>query len=342
MHTNEMTEAKPLHRETSRKNAPVFVLGCGRSGTTLLYHMILSAGDFAVYRTESNAINLLEPRFGDLSVRRNKERLMEAWLDSKLFAVSGLDANQIRAKVLAGCTNGGNFLRIVMEEIARKQGVRRWADCTPEHLLHLLRIKQTIPDALIIHIIRDARDVALSTEKLGYIRRLPWDRSPTTMVAGLYWEWIVNRGREDGRRLGPDYIEVHFEDLVTDPPKVLARLSEFIEHDLDYDRILRVGIGSVSDPNTSFKGKSDEKGFSPVGRWKEDFSTTDLAMLEGLIGGTMKELGYTPATTDRKLMDRADLKRMRAVYRAYFDSKLYLKARTPLGRIFVTRDLSWL
>ncbi len=53
-----------------RSLAPVFVLGCGRSGTTLLYHMLLSAGNFAVYRVESNIINLLEPRFGDLSVRR--------------------------------------------------------------------------------------------------------------------------------------------------------------------------------------------------------------------------------------------------------------------------------
>src|SRR4029077_18934624 len=112
-----------------RNVAPVFVLGGGRSGTTLLYHMILSAGDFAVYRTESNAINLLEPRFGDLRVRKNKERLMEAWLDSPLFSLSGLDAGEIKAKVLAECTNGGNFLSIVMEEIARKQGMRRWADC---------------------------------------------------------------------------------------------------------------------------------------------------------------------------------------------------------------------
>src|SRR5215470_14340153 len=73
---------------TPRRSAPVFVLGCGRSGTTLLYHMILSAGDFAVYRTESNAINLLEPRFGDLSVSRNKKKLMEAWLDSRLGQLS--------------------------------------------------------------------------------------------------------------------------------------------------------------------------------------------------------------------------------------------------------------
>ena len=327
---------------TPRRDAPVFVIGCGRSGTTLLYHMILSAGDFAVYRTESNAINLLEPRFGDLSVRRNRERLMEAWLDSKLFSVSGLDAEEIRAKVLEKCTNGGNFLRVVMEEIARKQGVRRWADCTPEHLLHLPRIKGTIPDALIIHIIRDGRDVALSTEKQGYIKPLPWDRTPRTMVAGLYWEWIVNRGRKDGRDLGRDYIEVHFEDLVSDPPKVLARLGEFIDHDLDYERILKVGIGSVSEPNTSFHDNSRGKSFSPVGRWREKFSPENLVTFEALVSETMEELGYALSTTDRNLLERPDLKRMRAMYRTYFDSKLYLKAQTPLGQWFVTRDLSWL
>src|SRR5450631_96960 len=75
----------------SRSLAPVFVLGCGRSGTTLLYHMLLSAGNFAVYRVESNAINLLEPRFGDLSVARNKRRLLQAWYNSRLFTLSGLD-----------------------------------------------------------------------------------------------------------------------------------------------------------------------------------------------------------------------------------------------------------
>jgi Sulfotransferase family len=335
-------DVKVTNCGTPRREAPVFVIGCGRSGTTLLYHMILSAGDFAVYRTESNAINLLEPRFGDLNVRRNRERLMDAWLDSKLFTVSGLDEEDIRSKVLENCTNGGNFLRIVMEEIARKQGVRRWADCTPEHLLYLPRIKETIPDALIIHIIRDGRDVALSTEKQGYIKPLPWDRRPRTMVSGLYWEWIVNRGRKDGRDLGRDYIEVHFEELVSDPPRVLGQLGKFIDHNLDYDRILKVGIGSVSEPNTSFHDNSNSKNFNPVGRWREKFSPHDLVTFEALVGETMEDLGYTLSTTDRNLLERAELRRMRAMYRTYFDSKLYLKAQMPLGHLFVTRDLSWL
>jgi hypothetical protein len=331
--------------ETGRKprnGAPVFVLGCGRSGTTLLYHMILSAGDFAVYRTESNAINLLEPRFGDLRSRKNKEKLMDAWVDSKLFRLSGLDACRIRERVLAECQNGGDFLSIIMGEIARQQGVRRWADCTPEHLLHLPRIKETIPDALVIHIIRDGRDVALSTDRLGYIKRAPWDRKPSVMVAGLYWEWMVKRGREDGRGLGDNYTEVRFEELINEPRATLRRLSEFIDHDLDYDRIQKVGIGSVSEPNTSFKEKPAGVKFSPLGRWKQGFSAENLVMFEALVGQTLQDLGYPLATTDAKQLDRPDLKRMRAIYRKYFDCKLYLKSKTPLGKMLVTRDLSWL
>src|SRR5713226_65909 len=69
--------------------APVFVLGCPRSGTTVLYHMLLSAGGFAVYRAESNVFNLLVPRFGDLRSEKNRRRLLDYWLRSKLFHVSG-------------------------------------------------------------------------------------------------------------------------------------------------------------------------------------------------------------------------------------------------------------
>src|SRR5437868_10893219 len=119
----------PLTRP--RAPRPVFVLGSPRSGTTLLYHMLLSAGNFAVYRTESNVFNLLLPRFGDLSVRRNREALMTVWLRSKLFERSGLNATDIESKVVAECTNGGDFLRSVLGEMCRKQGVERWADSTP-------------------------------------------------------------------------------------------------------------------------------------------------------------------------------------------------------------------
>jgi hypothetical protein len=325
----------------SEGKRPVFVLGSPRSGTTLLYHMILSAGNFAVYRSESNVFNLLAPRFGDLSVRRNREALMKLWLGSKLFTRSGLEARAIEAKVVTECTGGGDFLRIVMEEIARTQGVQRWADCTPDHLLYLPAIKREIPEALVVHILRDGRDVALSLDKQGWIRPLPWDRGKSVVVAGLYWQWMVNRGREDGRALGADYTEIHFEDLIQNPRGVLAKLGEFIGHDLDYDKILKVGIGSVSDPNTSFKAESDNARFNPVGRWRSHFPVEQLAMFENLAGQTLATLGYELATTGAQ-HGKAGWKGMRAAYESLYSSKLWLKQNTSLGKIFISDDLSWL
>jgi sulfotransferase family protein len=315
----------------------VFVLGCARSGTTLLYHMLLSAGGFAVFRSETHAFNLLEPAYGDLRVRRNKERMLRAWFDTRMFSISGLDKDEIRAKVLAGCENGGDFLRIVMSEIAQKQGILRWAECTPDHLLYISRIKQTIPDALIIHIIRDGRDVALSLDKQKWIRPLPGDGKQHLMVAALYWEWIVNRGREEGRKLGQDYCEVHFEQLVADPRPVLDRVSTFIGQELDYDRIQQVAIGSVAEPNTSF-GANEGAGFNPVARWKESLTVDQLRTMESLVGSTLRELGYS--TGGEPLQE--SLHALRARYRRYFDFKLWVKTRTPVGRYFVSKDLSWL
>src|ERR1700730_1699269 len=170
--------ANRAHRAklTDRSKAPVFVLGCPRSGTTVLYHMLLSAGDFAVYRAESNVFNLLVPRF---RMRKSKDRedLLDTWLRSKMFRVSGLEADRVRDKILSDCRNGGDFLRIVMEEITRQQGVRRWAECTPDHLLYMKVIKRQIPNALFLHLIRDGRDVALSYVQQKWSHPLPWDES---------------------------------------------------------------------------------------------------------------------------------------------------------------------
>ena len=161
---------------SDRKTAPVFVLGYPRSGTTVLYHMLLSAGNFAVYRAESNVFNQLVPRFRGMRSSADRKELLDVWLRSKLFRVSGLDAREISARIMRDCRSGGDFLRILMQETARQQAVARWADCTPEHILYMEQIKREIPDALFIHIIRDGRDVALSYAKQGWSFPLPWDR----------------------------------------------------------------------------------------------------------------------------------------------------------------------
>jgi hypothetical protein len=320
-----------------RSKGPVFVLGCPRSGTTLLYYMILSSGGFAVYPEESHVFNMIVPKFGNLASRKSRERLMKRWLRSMYFEHSGLDAESIEKKILEECHSGGDFLRIVMESIAQKQGVDRWGDTTPEHLLFVPAIKKAFPDALIIHSIRDGRDVALSMDKLHWLSPFPWDKQHSLMVHGLYWEWIVRNGRNDGRAHKDDYLEVRFEDLVGHPNETLAGIGRFIEHELDYDRIRKVGLGSVNSPNTSFRAEVSGGQFSPIGRWKESFTPEQVKMFEGLVGQFLKELGYPLSTPE--ISQPVGLKAMRALYQSIYSCKLWLKSKTPLGRVLMRTPL---
>jgi Sulfotransferase family len=315
---------------------PVFIVGCPRSGTSYLYHLLLSAGGFAEFRTQMNVFDVLEPIYGDLSRAMNKNRMMNAWLKSKAFVASGLNAEEIRAKVLSECHGAGDFLRIVMEEVARKQGVDRWIDSTPTNIPHLLRIKKDFPDARIIHIIRDGRDVSLSLDKRGWSRPLPWERDKGLMAAGLYWEWIVRKGRKLGSML-PDYLEITYEDLVHELPETLQTISVFLQHDLDYARIQKTSLGSVKTPLTSFQEELEAHQFSPVGRWKnrDKVSPERLAMLESLVGGYLNELGYVLSGNQAPPHQSPAVKRMRLLYRGYYECKQWAKVNTPLSRLLV-------
>ena len=315
---------------------PVFIVGCPRSGTSFLYHLLLSAGGFAKFHTQMNVFDVLEPIFGDLSVLKNKQEMMREWLGSKAFRVSGLNAADLEAKVMAECNNGSDFIRIVMDEVARSQGVDRWIDSTPTNIPHMPRISRDFPDAKFIHIIRDGRDVALSLDQRHWSRPLPWDKNRSLLAAGIYWEGIVRKGRRFGAALGPKYMEVRYEDLAENPQPSLTKIGNFLGHDLDYARIQRDSVGSVRTPLTAFKDELKEGHFSPVGRWKTKFREEQLRWFERLVGKYLMELGYTlsnPAAISQRPLA---VRMLRLEYNNFYDFKQWAKVNTPLSRWMVS------
>lgn len=328
----------PYTEERARHGArPVFVVGCPRSGTTLLYHMILSSGDFAVLPIETSAFCFLGLKFPNLGSLRERRRLLEFWLSSRWFAVSGLERSSIQSRVLEECRNIGDFLRIVMEAMCRQQGVRRWAEKSPAHALYIPEIKLSIPDSLIVHIIRDGRDVALSLANFERMYPYLWDGGQTLPALGMYWKWIVRRARTAGRQIGQDYYELNYEDLMQNPGDTLAALGRFIDQDLDYARILRVGIGSVSQPESSFQDVTSSGDFNPVGRWKQKYSPQELMKFESLVGDCLEEFGYTLSTDSSGR--RSCLPRIvtRAFYASQIESIHWLKSRRALRQFVGTR-----
>jgi hypothetical protein len=328
------TKTEPASRPVSMK-PPIFIVGCPRSGTSYLYHLLLSAGGFAEFHTQMNVYDVLEPIYGDLGVSSNQDRMLKEWLQSKAFRVSGLSAESIDQKIRAEAHSTSDFLRIVMEEVARHQGVDRWIDSTPTNVPHMLRIHRDFPDALFVHIIRDARDLALSLDKRGWSRPLPWQKEKGLLAAGLYWEWIVRKARKYGAMLGSQYQEVRYEDLVQTPAESLAKLGRFLGCDLDYERIRRNSIGSVKKPLTSFKEDLQQGTFSPVGRFKDKFPPDQLLQFERLVGNYLQELGY-PLSSDVKSGASMVVQKTRLEYRLFYECKQWAKVNTPLSRMMVS------
>jgi len=311
-------------------------MGCHRSGTNLLYDMLLSSGGFAIYRGYLPIYKILIPRFGSIANTASRARIFETWLRSKGFRRTGLEAEQLSAHILSDdCRSGGDFIRIVMDAVARRQGVPRWAVYDPDNVLHMERVKADIPNALFVHIIRDGRDIALSLKKMGGFSPLPWDRSETRSLAAtaLYWEWMVRQGREHGRKFPADYVEIRYEDLMTNPRSTLAGLSNFIGHDLDYDKIQSAGLGRLSESNSSFREEAAAEKVNPLGRWKERLSRADVAAIEGTVGRCLEENGYELSlpSQDRRLGLGGAW--MRSVYPNFLSAKLWLKMNTPVGRL---------
>jgi hypothetical protein len=320
---------------SDRKHAPVFVMGCHRSGTNLLYDMLLSSGGFAIYRGFLPIYKILIPRFGSMDNRANREKILETWLRSKGFRRTGLDAGQLSSRILEECRNGGDFIRVVMDSVARSQQAQRWAVYDPDNVLHVERVKRDIPNALFVHIIRDGRDIALSLKKMGGFAPLPWDRGQTdSLVAtALYWQWMIHQGRAHGQKFPADYIEIRYEDLITKPQETLGKLGTFIDHDLDHNRIQTAGLGRVSETNSSFREEGAKEKLNPLGRWKERLTQADVAAIEATVGDCLEENGYELSLPDAERKRGFRQSWMRSMYPAFLDGKLWMKLHTPVGRL---------
>ena len=295
--------------------------------------MLLSAGRFAIYRAETHVFNVLLPRFGDPAVAANRAAMTDAFIRSDMFRVSGLDESTFRQEIERSCRNAGDFLRLFMEGICRVQGVDRWAETTPVHVLHVPEIKATIPDALFIHVVRDGRDVAVSMMKQGWVRPMPWDREAPERAAGAFWAWVVESGNRAGRGYEKDFIRVRYEDLTSAPQATLDRIATFIGQPLDHEQIMAAGVGSVSKPNTSFPGQTA----SFHGRWKGELTEPRARALEAMLAPVLERQGYevdSSLTSVERARGAAEL----AAYRAWFGSRQALK-RTPLARQMVSLEL---
>lgn len=284
---------------------PIFVVGCPRSGTTMLQLMLHAHGRIAIppetrfllegYRNRRN--------FGDLRDADNRRGLAR-WIVARpqtRFVDLGLDPEEVTEEIVAGPPTLGSAMAIVFRAYARRFGKPRWGDKRPAYVSNLPLLSRLFPDAQIVHIVRDGRDCVAS---LG---EMPWHK------AGIYeavsaWAQAVSHGQWASRALGPDsYYEVRYERLVTDPEHELVALCRFLGEEYDPAMTDPAAVADVAVPKhkTWHARTHGEVTAERVGSWSERLEPWELGLCEAVLGDQLASYGYelsgapTPPVTHR-------------------------------------------
>lgn len=320
------------------QNKPVFIVGCARSGTTWLYHLLLSSGGFAIYRSESQLYSRFGPSFGGFKTELQIQQFLEIWLESEFFLRSGLDADQFQNSILPRIRSPGDMLRALMNGICKEQLAERWAECTPDHGLHIRQIKRDFPDALFIHLIRDGRDVALSLARQSFVKPYPWNADLPEVAAAAYWAWVTDKIKLEADLLGDDLLTVRYEDLVVDLDAALRSISVFIGKPIDKKRIDAEPIGAVVKPNSSFVQLGVNTGSAFIPRWQTELNSSLVPIIEETIGPRLKAFEYALSCEFPKGLRHSVAYARRKAYFLRFESFSRLKKFRALSR-FVSHNL---
>lgn len=287
----------------------VFVVGCGRSGTTVLRTVLDSHPDLAVSHEGRFVYPLSRrratyERSGGFAVDAFAADLLA---DRAVRTNLGLEEHDLRAALSgAPVADYPDAVRRIFAHYAARAGKRRYGDKMPAYVLHLPVLAEMFPEARFVHIIRDGRDVALSSMAIA-------DNRLDALDLALNWKVRVGTGRADGLRLGPArYHEVRYEALIAEPAAQVAGLCEFL--DLDFDpAMLRFSEQRAGVPDKVLVNPRHARLAEPLSpgtrSWRTHMVRRDLEVFEAAAGPLLTELGYERAVPRPPLSARARVAR---------------------------------
>lgn len=273
-------------------NRPIFVLGCPRSGTTLLQLMLHAHTRIAIPPETRFLLTVYSSRigFGDLRQESNRRALAEAIVDRKQtrFYELGLDRKEVTDEIVTGPPTLGSALGIVLRAYATRFGKPRWGDKRPGYYQHIPVLLRLFPDAQIIHLIRDGRDCVAS------LKAMPWYKHDIHTAVST-WVEAIDIGRWATRRLPADtYHELRYEQLVSDPANHLAALCDFLGEEYEPAMTEPHKIADIAVPKRKKWHSSTHKQVTATqsGSWHDRLEPAEISLCETVMGSRLQRLGY--------------------------------------------------
>ena len=281
--------------------APIFIVGSPRSGTTMLQFMLDGIGNLSMPTGESHFFIPLyrnQKEFTHLDTHDGMHRLLQAihtfnptFLYGDLHGLK-FDVDRLTLEFVAEkrCSIPA-VIQGIFEKNAAGMGKIRWGDKTPYYALHLSKLATWWPNAKFIHLVRDGRDVALSL-----FERQHDFRAYNIYYAAQYWQQYVDECQNQGRRLpAGQYLEIRYEDILDDETSAIHAICDFIGEfcpttlppvDPDADAATRK-LNTVRHDNKE--------------KWRNRLTPWQIRVFESEAGESLQKLGYQLTTSSKRL-----------------------------------------
>jgi Sulfotransferase family len=268
---------------------PIFVLGCPRSGTTMVQVMLHSHPRIAIPPENRFVIPAYEQRlrFGDLEERGNRRALARFIVQrGSKFRDLGLDRRLTVRRIVQGPPTLGSAIGIVLRDYADRFDRPRWGDKRPYYHSYIHMIMRLFPDAQIVHVVRDPRDCVAS------LKRMHWWKDSYHAVSA--WTNSIRHTDEAARRWPGGLIRVQYERLVAEPETELRALCAALGEDYDPAMAEPERLAPIAVPERKHWHSNTRLSPTPrrVGSWREELEPWELSLCETVLGARMRAFGY--------------------------------------------------
>ncbi len=255
-----------------------FVVGCARSGTTLLSVLLDRHSDLAM-TPETIFYGELAPSI-DPSDPASVEDRLAGW---RRLPELGLDARAVMQRC-------GSDLRphrvfgAMLELYAERRGKPWCGEKSPMHRKFVHALARDFPEAKILHVLRDGRDVVSS------LMSVPWWKGDVAQGASFWLDAVSDLERLEAALPGR-FLVVDYQALVVRPAVVLERLMAFLALDFEPSQLdVTAPSGVVLERSLEWKGRAlGAVDAGRVGQWRT-LARPDRDLLDAAIRPRMAEL----------------------------------------------------
>jgi len=281
-----------------RKLAEVkcFVVGSARSGTTLL-SVLLDRHSGLAMTPETVFLGEVAPLIDGRDAVA-VERCLAAW---RRLPELGLEPREVLQRC-GGDLRAPRVFRAILELFAEAHGKRWCGEKSPLHRKFVRDLARNFPEAKILHILRDGRDVAAS------LMSVPW-WSGSLAQAASFWLDAVNDLEELDAALPDQFLVVSYRSLVTQPAATLGQVMCFLGLDLEPAQLdPAMPSGVVLARSLEWKGRALRAvDTGRMDRWRA-LPEPDRALLDAVLGPRVSELGRAFETLPRRSPQRGSIR----------------------------------